>query len=69
MKILIFGKIPPSIGSVATAGSKNLGSPRIGNNAVIGANSVVMHDVPLGCIVVGTPAKIIKREIKMEDYV
>jgi len=34
---------------------------RVGRNCVIGANSLVMRDVPDHCVVVGTPARIIKR--------
>ena len=34
---------------------------KIGKNCVIGANSVVTKDIPSYCVVVGTPAKIIKR--------
>jgi acetyltransferase-like isoleucine patch superfamily enzyme len=34
---------------------------RIGKNCVVGANSVVTSDIPDYCIVVGVPAKIIKR--------
>jgi len=33
----------------------------IGENAIIGANSVVNNDVPDRCIAVGNPAKVIKR--------
>ena len=33
----------------------------IGNNAVIGANSVVTKDVPADCMVAGVPATILKR--------
>ncbi|HET9057615.1 MAG TPA: acyltransferase [Chitinophagaceae bacterium] len=33
----------------------------IGKNSVVGANSVVTKDVPDFCVVVGSPAKIIKR--------
>lgn len=33
----------------------------IGLNTVIGANSVVLHDIPDYCVAVGSPAKIIKR--------
>jgi len=32
----------------------------IGDNAVIGANSVVVSDVPEGAVVAGAPAQIIK---------
>ena len=33
----------------------------IGRNCVIGANSVVIHDIPDYCIAVGAPAKVIKK--------
>lgn len=33
----------------------------IGNNVIIGANAVVIKDVPNNCIVAGVPAKIIKK--------
>lgn len=33
----------------------------IGENALIGAGSVVVHDVPDGAVVVGNPARIIKQ--------
>ena len=32
----------------------------IGDCAIIGANSVVTHDVPAACIAVGAPAKVVK---------
>jgi acetyltransferase-like isoleucine patch superfamily enzyme len=34
---------------------------RIGRNCVIGANSVVTHDVPDYCVAVGVPAKVIRQ--------
>lgn len=34
----------------------------IGENAEVGAGAVVLEDVPANCIVVGNPAKIIKRK-------
>ena len=37
-----------------------LGSVRIGDGAVIGAGSVVLHDVPPGAVAVGNPATIIR---------
>ena len=33
----------------------------IGNHVVIGANSVVTHNIPDYCVAVGCPAKVIKR--------
>ena len=46
-----------------------IGNIRIGNNVVIGANSVVTKDIPSGSLVVGVPAKAIKSGIKKSDYV
>jgi acetyltransferase-like isoleucine patch superfamily enzyme len=34
---------------------------RIGRNAVIGANSVVVRDIPDHCVAVGAPARVIRR--------
>lgn len=38
------------------AGAKILGPVTIGDDAVVGANAVVLHDVPAGTTVVGIPA-------------
>jgi serine O-acetyltransferase len=40
------------------AGAKVLGGISIGSNSVVGANSVVISDVPPDCVAVGVPAKI-----------
>lgn len=37
-----------------------LGPIRIGDNAVIGAGSVVVKDVPAGAIVAGNPARVVR---------
>ena len=37
-----------------------VGNVKIGKGSVIGANSVVTHDVPPFCVVAGSPAKVIK---------
>lgn len=50
------------------AGARILGPVHIGNNVIIGANAVVVKDVPDNCIVAGVPAKIIKENISLEDY-
>lgn len=50
------------------AGARILGPICIGNNVIIGANAVVVKDVPNNCIVAGIPAKIIKENISMDDY-
>ena len=55
----------PVIGDNVTvfAGAKIIGGIKIGNNVIVGANSVVTHDVPDNCVVAGIPA----REIKARD--
>ncbi len=42
------------------AGAKILGSVRVGHNAVIGANAVVINDIPDYAVAVGIPAKVIR---------
>jgi len=37
-----------------------IGGIKIGNDAVIGAGSVVIHDVPANAIVVGNPARVVR---------
>jgi serine O-acetyltransferase len=43
------------------AGAKILGKLTIGDHAEIGANAVVLEDVPAGAIAVGVPARITRR--------
>ncbi|UTR16170.1 serine acetyltransferase [Salipaludibacillus sp. LMS25] len=53
----------PFIGHEVTiyAGAKILGDIKIGNKSVIGANSVVLKEVPEGYVAAGIPAKNIRR--------
>ncbi|MBF4269391.1 serine acetyltransferase, partial [Vibrio anguillarum] len=39
-----------------------------GSNSVIGANAVVINDVPANSVVVGVPAKVIKTGINAKDF-
>jgi len=57
------GKRHPTIedGVTIGAGAKVLGNITIGKEAKIGANSVVVKDVPPDCTAVGVPAHITKR--------
>jgi serine acetyltransferase len=50
----------PQLGSRVNvgAGAKILGAVTIGSDAVIGANAVVLHDVPASCVAVGIPARV-----------
>jgi putative colanic acid biosynthesis acetyltransferase WcaB len=52
----------PKIGDNVDVGANVviIGSIRVGNNAVIGAGSVVVKDVPDGAVVAGNPAKVIR---------
>jgi len=53
----------PIIGDnvIIYAGAKVLGKVRIGNNSIVGANAVVVKDVPENCTVVGVPAHVVRR--------
>ena len=43
------------------AGAKIIGSLRVGDGARVGANAVVVRDVPAHTTVVGIPAKVVRR--------
>lgn len=64
--VTIGGKYPspnvPVIGDnvYISTGARILGDVKIGNNAIVGANAVVLEDVPENAVVVGIPAKVIK---------
>ena len=45
------------------AGAKVLGNITIGDDVIVGANAVVVKDVPSHSIVAGVPAKIIKNRV------
>jgi serine O-acetyltransferase len=52
---------------VIGCGARVLGPIRIGRGAFIGANSVVLSDVPPGAVVSGIPAKIHRRGEQAAD--
>lgn len=58
------GKRHPDIGDnvLIAAGAKVLGNIEVGNNVNIGANSVVLKDVPDYSTVVGIPGRIVKQD-------
>lgn len=55
------GKRHPTLGAgvVVGAGAKILGAIRVGDGARIGANSVVIRDVPSGRTAIGIPARLV----------
>ena len=59
------GKRHPTIDDnvIVGAGSKILGPLRIGINTKIGANSVVIEDIPENSTVVGTPGKLLIKNL------
>ena len=66
---LVQGKRHPTIGNnvVVGAGAKILGNILIGDNSYVGANAVVIKDVPANSTVVGVPGRITKQDGKKID--
>ena len=64
------GKRHPTIGDnvVVSTGAKVLGSFTVGNNAKIGAGSVVLKAVPENCTVVGIPGRVIAGHRPKDKY-
>lgn len=58
----LYSKGPVCIGSNVWIGRNVCVMPgvKIGDGVIIGANSVVTHDVPNRCVAAGVPAKVIK---------
>ncbi|MBQ0059363.1 MAG: serine O-acetyltransferase [Lachnospiraceae bacterium] len=66
------GKRHPTIGNgvMVSSGAKLLGSFTVGDNAKIGAGSVVLESVPEDCTVVGIPGRVVRmknRKVHKED--
>lgn len=59
----------PTFGDHVTIGAHAvvLGSIHVGDGSVIGANSVVIKDVPDNVVVAGSPAKIVRRLLPFEQ--
>lgn len=69
----LYSKGPVNIGKNVWTGTNVCIMPgvSIGNGAIIGANSVVTHDIPEAAVAVGAPARVVKiigsESIKHED--
>jgi serine O-acetyltransferase len=49
-------------------GAKILGPVRVGRGAIVGANAVVLNDVPPGAVMGGIPARVLRmRESSMDE--
>src|SRR3989338_6464658 len=60
------GKRHPTLGSnvVVGTGAKVLGNIKVGDGVMIGANAVVVKDIPADSTVVGVPGRVVKKEGK-----
>lgn len=60
------GKRHPTLGNnvMVGAGARVLGPFKVGDNAKIAANAVVLEEVPPNCTAVGVPARIVRRDGK-----
>lgn len=60
------GKRHPTLGNnvMVGCGAKILGPFKVGDNAKIAANAVVLEEVPPDCTAVGVPARIVRRNGK-----
>jgi serine O-acetyltransferase len=66
---LVKGKRHPTIGNnvVIGGGAKVLGDISVGDSSYIGANAVVIKDVPANSTVVGVPGRITRQDGKKID--
>ncbi|MBI1300042.1 MAG: serine O-acetyltransferase [Alphaproteobacteria bacterium] len=67
---VVDGKRHPTVrvGAIIGAGAQVLGDITIGENARVGANSVVTSNVDDGCTVIGVPARAIKCQESSNAY-
>ena len=65
------GKRHPTLGNnvMVGAGAKVLGPFRVGNNARIAANAVVLREVPDNATVVGVPGRIVRLSGEKLDHI
>jgi serine O-acetyltransferase len=65
------GKRHPTLGDrvVVGAGAKILGPVVIGEDSSVGANAVVLESMPSHSVIVGVPAKVVKRDPRLCEAV
>ncbi|WP_277612593.1 serine O-acetyltransferase [Aequorivita vitellina] len=64
-----YGTTQPILGDniLIGAGAKILGPIKIGNNCIIGANAVVVSDIPEDSVAGGIPARVLRKVKYMEN--
>ncbi len=64
------GKRHPTLGNhvLVGAGAKILGPFRIGDRALIGANAVVLHEVPADSTIVGVPGRVVRQRGQVVEH-
>jgi sugar O-acyltransferase (sialic acid O-acetyltransferase NeuD family) len=55
-------------GAIVGAGATVIEKVTVGENSLVGAGSVVLHDVEPGVVVVGNPARVLKKRQFAERY-
>jgi len=72
---VVLGGRAPEIGAphlergvIVHAGARIIGPVRIGAGAVVGANAVVLEDVPSGALSVGVPAVVKRLDLNRREY-
>ena len=65
------GKRHPTLGNniMVGSGAKVLGPFKVGDNARIAANAVVLREVPANCTVVGVPGRIVRYQGEKLDQI
>jgi serine O-acetyltransferase len=64
------GNDPPVIGDnvILFSGARVLGGVNVGDNVRVGANAIVMHDLPSDCTALGLPARPISPSASQPDH-
>jgi len=72
---VVLGGRAPEIGAphlergvIVHSGARIIGPVRIGAGAVVGANAVVLDDVPSGALAVGVPAVVKRLDLDRREY-